>query len=146
MKNYFIVLCFLVCFETSAQIKRGAMFVSGSVTGFSQTLDYTQGKQTISSTTITPGFGFFLSPTFAIGAGLFYTAGKTVNKPDDQQQITQTKNRSAGFTPFARYYIPITNNFFFALHGQLTFGSGKVYPPAFAEVIDKTTTIGMSVA
>jgi hypothetical protein len=100
-----------------AQTSSGNMMIGGGLRIFS---DSYQNGSSASSTTFSPGFGYFISDNLAVGttltiSGARYGAGQN-----------RTMMNSFALGPFARYYIFTSNqNFGFFGQAQLTIGAGR---------------------
>jgi hypothetical protein len=108
---------------TSAQFERGQLFVGGSLAGSSVATNYTgYTKEVTTSLTLLPSIGFFLNSKVALGIGLGYTASwDSFNEPISPLNNTSEHASSFNINSFVRRYIPITNSFYIALQGQVSF-------------------------
>jgi len=125
MNKSFIVLCALVLAATcvNAQTSSGSMMLGGGLNFYSRS--YQAGSANDQNgVTFSPGFGYFISDNFALGATVtLYSArsGTGSNK---------TVQSAFGIGPFARYYL-FTSNDRFAFFGeaQLAYSTSKYDPP-----------------
>ncbi len=118
MKTKLFILAALLCasvFSAKAQTEKGKILLGGNVTFITQ-----KGKSQITtketSFSVGPVFGFFVGNNFAVGVALSYDYNKTApiiySATSSQSGI---KHTSYGISPFARYYVNISEPFkFFA--------------------------------
>lgn len=126
MNKSFIVLGVFFLAATmvvQAQTSSGNMMVGGGLS-FTSTSHEGGSANDQSSVSFSPGFGYFISDNFAIGATLMLGSSRTGTG------AAKTVVNEFSFGPFARYYLP-TSNDRFAFFGQarVLFGSEKVDPP-----------------
>jgi len=119
MKNIIAILCLLIAgVPVFAQISKGTSTIGGSISLTHQKSDYTidprysngpaEYKET--SLIISPGYGYFITNNFCIGANLAASFSKgtdIVTGPD-----LHHKDRSFGIGPFLRYYIPLDSKLY----------------------------------
>jgi len=100
-----------------AQTAPGNMMIGGGLRIFS---DSYENGSSASSTTFSPGFGYFVADNFAVGTTLAISGGRTGAGPG------RTVRNSFGLGPFARYYMFTSNeNFGFFGQAQFVLGFGK---------------------
>jgi outer membrane protein len=93
----FLLLSALVISSVSAQTSHGNMMVGGALS-FSTTSYQGNSDLGNSSTTFSPGFGYFVIDNLAVGANIGFS-GST-----NDTGGTKTERTSFSFGPFARYY------------------------------------------
>jgi hypothetical protein len=145
MKKTILILAVAAISQTaSAQISAGSIFVTGfgSINTMGGQTEVTGGPTTITtehdkqfSGTFGLGGGYFLTDNIAAGLSLSFTGSKLT--PADTSDPT-VRSKSFGVGLFGRYYVPITEQFFF--HGQLGLGLGT--GSSSMEDNDGTTTDG----
>ncbi|MCB9347060.1 MAG: outer membrane beta-barrel protein [Lewinellaceae bacterium] len=131
MKKPVFLIAFLLSAGTLlAQFTAQGNFMMGSTLGFSAaTSTITQDKgsgdvatenPTYTQFSIAPSVGYFLIDNLALGIGLDYTFNQVKNK-------TQATNKDSDllFGPFARYYIPMTDDMSFFLEANFGFGNSS---------------------
>lgn len=111
-----------------AQYTAQGNFMMGSTIGFSAanskvTQDAGNGdEETINPTStqfnISPSIGYFLLDDFVLGIGLDYTSNR-VDRGDGDNNL----DSDLLFGPFARYYLPITEDMAFFLESNFGFGN-----------------------
>lgn len=77
---------------------------------------------------VSPSIGYFFANNFAFGLGMEYIASRTaapddINKPDAAQ--TETVNTDLLFGPFARIYLPLSDDKSFFIGTTMGFGSSR---------------------
>lgn len=72
---------------------------------------------------ISPSIGYFFVDRFALGIGLDYTLQKVEEPRDGDIDITETLNSDLLFGPFARYYLPVSEDKSFFLEATFGFGT-----------------------
>lgn len=126
MNKSLIVACALVLGTTLTygQTSSGNMMVGGGLEF--ESVSYKNGSSNNeSNVTFSPSFGYFVSDNLAVGATL------VVGSYRDGTGSGKTVTSRFGLGPFARYYIPTSNDrFCFFGQAQLTFISGKTDPPS----------------
>jgi hypothetical protein len=140
MKKVLIGLVFIVMAGAlNAQYDAGKILMTGGLNFSSTTPKYevkSGSNTTTSEGTKTTMFGinlmggYFLADNIAVGLGVGYDNTKSTFKTDNTES-TETDNMMS-VAPFARYYIPYTEQF--AFFGQLTAGFG------FGKTKDETKT------
>ncbi|MEM8527518.1 MAG: outer membrane beta-barrel protein [Bacteroidota bacterium] len=131
-----LVLICVFAFSASAQVTDRGNFLIGGTLGFSAAtsdfeVDGTTGKidgnaGTSSQFNIAPAIGYFFTDNFALGIGLDYTlnTSKVPEDPTDpNSDVNKTIDSDLLFGPFARYYLPITDDKAFFV--ESTFGIGS---------------------
>lgn len=125
MNKPFIVLCMLVMGASAlhAQTSSGNMMIGGGL-NFSSVSYQAGNANNWNSVEFTPGFGYFVSDNFAVGATLILGSER------EGTGAGKTLSSSFGLGPFARYYIFTSNeNFGFFGQAQLSFTADKTDPP-----------------
>lgn len=108
------------------QISKGALFLTGM-----GSINTEGGETSVSNngTTVTSEHDSYFGGTFGIGGGYFLTeniaAGLSINFSGSKITPADTsdplmKESGMGIGLFGRYYVPVSDNFYF--HGQLGFG------------------------
>jgi hypothetical protein len=125
-KTLLVIVLAFIGQQSMGQVQAGSIFV----TGFGSI--YTQGGETstkVGTTTTTSehdkifggtfgvGGGYFLSDNIAVGAGISLSGSKVT--PSDTSD-PEVKSSGFGVNVFARYYVPMSDNFYF--FGQLRYG------------------------
>lgn len=121
-KLVIVMLCLFTAASLKAQTESGNIFVGGGFGINNNKTETVDGNATVGynrSTTISvrPQVGFFIADNFAIGASVVYSNNVNENIDEDLN-----KNNDLQFSPFARYYIPMTEQF--SIYGQGAFGIG----------------------
>jgi len=134
-----IVSIFLLSlpYFAAAQFSKGQVYLGGSMTASSSHNDSNSPNVVVnpdknSSLSISPVLGYFLSPNLAVGGTVGYSTSSSessfVNTIYDNNNNpinvnANSKTVTKGFTvgSFARYYVPISNSFYFAAQGQINF-------------------------
>ena len=116
------MLCLFTAASLKAQTESGTIFVGGGFGFNNNKTETVDGNATVGynrSTTISviPQVGFFIADNFAIGASVVYSSN--TNEDIDGDLV---KNSDLQFTPFARYYVPMTE--LLSLYGQGSLGIG----------------------
>src|ERR1041385_4037249 len=125
----FVTLILMTTLISNAQLFKGNTFVGGTITStFSTNVNTTNASKTTNSNfSIQPSFGYFISSKLALGVGLGYSYSRYNFQyyldPYNPNGVNRTNLYS--ITPFARYFIPITNSFYFSLHCQISYGIGN---------------------
>lgn len=107
----------------SAQISAGSIFVTGfgSISTMGGETEMTGAPTTEHdkefSGRLGVGGGYFLTDQIAVGLNLSFRGSKLT--PEDTSDPI-TREREIGYGVFARYYVPLSDQFFF--HGQLGLG------------------------
>ena len=148
MKKTLILLAVVASTTAMAQVKQGALFVTGGI-GFSSTTGSTESGGTsvdapkVSSFNFTPSVGYFLTDNIAGGLMLNVNSTKT----DDEANKSESKGSSFGVGVFGRYYGAINEKLY--LYGQLDLGitSGKSETKSGGVTVDgpKTNSFGVNV-
>lgn len=136
MKTWAAFMFLMIPSLASAQFSKGQVFLGGSLSASANNSNYivaTGGSGPIKSTSlsIAPTVGFFVSPKLAIGGSIGYS-GSTSQYDYPTSYITngvfistllsiKSVTKSLQVSTFARYYVPLASNFYFALQGQLNF-------------------------
>lgn len=131
MKKQVLLIAFMLSAGTLlGQYTAQGNFLMGATLGFSAnnstiTQDDGQGDVATENPTstqfnIAPSVGYFLLDEFAIGIGLDYTFNKVENKSQDTN-----KDSDLLFGPFARYYLPMTDDMAFFLEANFGFGNSS---------------------
>lgn len=131
MKKPVVLIAFLLSVGTLlGQYTAQGNFMMGTTLGFSAatstiTQDYGTGdvakeNPTYTQFSIAPSIGYFLIDNLALGIGLDYTFNQVKNK----SQATN-KDSDLLFGPFARYYIPMTEDMSFFLEANFGFGNSS---------------------
>ena len=134
----FLLLSAFVITSVKAQTSQGNMMVGGTLS-LSTTSYQSNSDFETSSTTFSPGFGYFVADNLAVGADLLFSSGTTDNG------VNKTETNDFAFGPFARYY-KYTSNDKFAFYGQakFTYGTGKTDVTPGGETKTATTTFAIS--
>lgn len=129
-----LLISFLVVFTSSlfAQ-EKGDMVISGSLSwssnsskeklvGKSETI---KGDRNFS---IIPEFQYFICDKFSVGLGLGYSLNKTPNENTNSNDDDQLFNKLGLFLiqPAARYYVSLSEKFYFVPRFYIGFGVGKL--------------------
>ena len=131
MKKPVVLIAFLLSAGTLlGQFTAQGNFMMGSTLGFSAanstiTQDYGTGdvakeNPTYTQFSIAPSVGYFLIDNLALGIGLDYT----FNQVKNPNQATN-KDSDLLFGPFARYYVPMTDDMSFYLEANFGFGNSS---------------------
>ena len=131
MKKPVVLIAFLLSAGTLlGQFTAQGNFMMGSTLGFSAanstiTQDYGTGdvakeNPTYTQFSIAPSVGYFLIDNLALGIGLDYT----FNQVKNPNQATN-KDSDLLFGPFARYYVPMTDDMSFFLEANFGFGNSS---------------------
>lgn len=146
-----------------AQFNKGQVYVGGTLSTSLQNSNTTQPSPAANlsknnSISAAPAVGVFLNPKIAIGGTIGYSYSLTEFDFQSFNQNTGTtvnsyqKYKTIGFSvgAFTRYYLPISNTVYFALHEQITFtrsNSETIQGNATQETTNQTPTysIGVSV-
>lgn len=115
-----------------AQTEKGTFLLGGSI-GYSSNENKSSSRPTTSKSnfiTISPKMGYFIDNNFAIGAKLDYTTGKNKYRTSDYENSTDIftsfeKSNRYGISPFARYYISLTETLKFYGELEMLFETGK---------------------
>ncbi len=121
MKQKFLLSLVLVCTfiaSAHAQIKKGGIWLGGSIGYSQQKTDYDGSTSDTKSRTfgISPAIGKVVKDNLVVGFGLSYYNSKTENKSSSSND---QKGKSYGVGVFARQYVPVINRFYI-------FGQGNV--------------------
>lgn len=131
-----LVFIFAVAASSFAQTSAGTVFIGGGL-GFSSsnsketvkiggTTINTDGPQS-TEFSILPGVGYFVADKLAIGIDISFT-GNSLKENEDGGDYTKVSTTTVGFTPFARKYFMLADNFGFTgnLGVGVAFGSSKI--------------------
>ncbi len=136
---YLIIFPFIV----NAQFNRGQIFIGGTLSASIYNNDvpssgypYNGSSYSNRSISISPIIGYFLQPKFAIGGGLGYSSNYSEsNYPgafyDNNNNLvyynysSKTIISSVSIMGFARYYIDLSNSFYFVGKGITNFSRGN---------------------
>jgi opacity protein-like surface antigen len=108
----------------NAQIEKGSMYLGGTFLISSTTFQEDGDDDKISSFSILPNFGYFVSDKLSIGL----QAGYTQEKEKNVNGVNSSTNTSGLFlvAPTLRYYVPTASeNFFFFAQFQVGLGFGN---------------------
>jgi len=138
MKNIIALSIVMAPCFAFAQFSKGQVYVGGTL---STSLQSSTGNGTPPSSnlskdnslSISPTIGFFLSPRIALGGSVTYSSsyqeydGLSFNQSTGTliNAFQKNKTNSIGINSFTRYYIPISNSFYFSLQGQINFTRGN---------------------
>ncbi len=108
-------------------------FIIGSTAGFSSAqsrieIEGSNGnsrKENPSSIqlNITPAVGYFIGRNFALGIGLDYTFGSITEETNGEKD--RIEDSDLLFGPFARAYLPLSNQKFFFIQADFGFGNSR---------------------
>lgn len=122
MKKLFLVMCAVGgMFTAGAQNVAGPIWVGGNV-GFNSS----SPAEDISSSQINigPQVGYMLNDQLGVGLTLDMSFNNTTNSTVPGGEVKISSNQMT-FSPFARYYFPITDNFAFFGHAQINISMGS---------------------
>jgi hypothetical protein len=111
-----------------AQFDKGTIFLGGTLSTLVQHVDakpvgFPSSSRSDVTFGISPSIGFFLNEKIAVGASVNYSKG-TQNSDVSNISIS-TEQNSIGISPYVRYYTPISNSIYFAMHGSINFSRGN---------------------
>ncbi|HCS21638.1 MAG TPA: hypothetical protein DIW47_13955 [Bacteroidetes bacterium] len=128
-KTLLVIVMAFIGQQSMGQVQAGSIFVTGFGSFFSEsgeTSVTSTGNPTVttehdkySGGTFGVGGGYFLSDNIAVGVG-FSVMGDKVTPVDTSDP--EVKTSGYGVNVFARYYVPMSDNFYF--FGQLGVGFG----------------------
>ncbi|MCU0443279.1 MAG: porin family protein [Microscillaceae bacterium] len=123
-KTAFIILAMVVFDWANAQIEKGSMYLGGSFGISSTTIQTNNNDRKVSSFSLVPNFGYFVTDKISVGLGIGYEQSRNDLIPGVG---TATDTRGLFIiAPAARYYVPLTSeNFFFFAQFQVGFGFGN---------------------
>lgn len=119
MKKYLLLLsiAFLCMFTTHAQIKKGATFIGGSISGNTQKTEQTDGTIYKSNgINISPVFGKAIKENLILGGRAW-----VLSQNNDDNYIRDRKFRAYGAGVFLRKYKPLGTSGF-SIFAEATFG------------------------
>ena len=133
MKKTIVFSLLLFPFFSFAQFNKGQVYLGGSLSTYEQ--NSSSGVRT-GSTSITPVLGYFLKSNWALGASIGYSSSYSKNNLNNTiynndgisyalPGYVKTTTHSIAISPFVRYYIAISNSFYFAAQGQVNFLRGN---------------------
>jgi hypothetical protein len=148
MKYFIISLMLSVCLHTQAQVSKGSYLISSKISLSRDKSNSGVSKTTSNAFSFSPTLGYFpvnrlcVGVTFPFGFSSFKSSPQnTVNNPSDYT----SSSRSLNIGPFIRYYIPITEKFFFLAETSYSWGSGRSkYSYYYFNGVDYTLTEGES--
>jgi hypothetical protein len=121
--------------STIAQTEKGTFLLGGSISYASSTnkVEHTSDYSKSHAYTISPKMGYFIENNFAIGTKLQFSRNKnrystsvTVDQNGSQRLIDQgTETNTYGISPFARYYVNITEQLKFYAEFEMSFERAK---------------------
>jgi hypothetical protein len=124
MKKIMTPLLVVISFMASAQFNKGDKFIGG-------TFQFRSTKQSplnfygetikTSSASITPYFGFLLSPHLAIGGGVGYSS--THSKITENFFLTNVKQRTVSCDVFVKRFFSLSDKFLFSLKGDIRYAA-----------------------
>lgn len=127
---FLVVLVMLVGTALSAQVTQNGNFILGSTVGFSTahsniTQEATGGVNSEESPystqiNIAPSVGYFLFDNFALGIRMDYTLNRV-----EESNNNYTEDSDVLFGPFARFYLPVTEDNDMYLFAEAGFGFGN---------------------
>lgn len=130
---------------THAQFAHGDKFFGGS---FSVGLQKGSGSQnfqtTYNSFSLQPSIGYFLNDKYAVGGGLGYST--TYQKTTyDLSSLQRASGHSINIHAFLKRYFIISDKFFFAMTGGISYGRGiETQGSGTGESKTKNYSVGMN--
>jgi hypothetical protein len=120
MKKFFLLVIMIGLFEFSwAQVASGTKQIGGR---FNFSIGSgNDGANNSTNFTFVPAVGVFISDQLAIGAGVGITSTKTKFDNSD----SETSSTGVIFSPYARYHIPVSENFYFYGEGSVGITAGN---------------------
>lgn len=117
---------------TTAQTEKGTFLLGGSI-GYSSNKNKSASQSTSTKSdfiTISPKIGYFVGNNFAIGTRLDYTTSKNMYRNSDYANgsnafSSSEKTDRYGISPFARYYVSLTEALKFYGELEMLFEKGK---------------------
>jgi hypothetical protein len=143
MKKNIALFLIVFPFVVNAQFNRGQIFMGGTLSASIDNNDvpssgypYNGSSYSTRSISLSPILGCFLKPKLAIGGGLSYSSNYSEsNYPgyfyDSNNNLvyynnsSKTKISSISIIGFARYYINLSNSFYFVGKGITSFSRGN---------------------
>jgi len=128
MKKVFLLIGLILgVFTAKAQTASGDLFIGGAFQFSSSGGEQTTGPTTTESNTsisftASPRVGYFISDKTAVGASIGYSLNGNTDPDDDF-----TRSNLIFFQPFARYYVPVSEeiNFYGQGAAGINFGGSK---------------------
>lgn len=127
MKTFSILLAVLFIFSLNnfAQSKEGKITLSGGLNFNSTTLktDPASNENTSSNFSISPSFGYYVSPTLKLGLGIGFLSNTDEFKPSGGTTVTD-KNSMFVINPYGRFYTKASDklDLFLEVNVELGFG------------------------
>jgi hypothetical protein len=125
-KLSFSILLLFICQHVNAQILKGSVPASISLSFFSQhKVDPMYTNLTYRSSTnnysINPKLGDFIADNVVLGLGAMYTYSNSKNtqESDTTSYTNQTTSHRLQFAPYLGYYIQLSDKFYFSITGSM---------------------------
>jgi len=124
MKHVLTLFCILFSICGHAQFTKGDKFIGGNISMRHDSYD--NGDRTSGNMGFSPSIGFLMNKNFALGVGFDYSYYSYKNFYNGQPFIKQT-SRSFGPQIFAKRFFTISEKFFFALTGDISYSGSRAY-------------------
>jgi hypothetical protein len=135
MKKLIVLSIFLLPYLAFAQFSKGQVYLGGTASTSFQNSGPTPspGISKNNFISMSPVFGYFVNPKLVLGVSVGYSsqfyetdyANYNSNTNSYLKAFQKSKYNWVFITPLARYYVPISNSFYFAAQGQINFTRGN---------------------
>lgn len=128
MKTLSVILTVLFIFSINnfAQNKEGKITLSGGLNfnSYTEKTDPASNENTMSSFTLKPSFGYYISNTMKLGLGINYTSETDEMKPASGTAVTD-KFSMFVINPYARFYTKASEKLDLFLQANVELGFGN---------------------